>query len=448
MSSSGGKTWKAGTLTYTTAGLAALFAWLLWGDFAWTIKQRAVDPVAQLLMKRHGSPDLLIGLLVGSLPNALGMLLGPVVGVWSDRHRGRWGRRIPFLLIPTPFAAIAMAGVAFSPAMGRHLDLYLGNSSPGPQACVLIVFSVCWLVFEALTTVSNTVFGALINDVVPQEMLGRFFGMFRAIGLLAGIVFNVFFMGKAESYALEIFVGLAVVYAVGFTMMCLKVKEGSYPEPPPPPPHPWAGVLMYIRECYGSPYYVRVFLALALAGLALGPVNSFSVLYAKQLGVSMQVYGYYQAGFYTCSILLAYGLGSLADRFHPLRVSIGAMVVYGVAMFFGGFLIHDAKTFGIYFVLHGVLSGVYFTAAASLGQRLFPRARYAQFASAAGILGGLFFIIMPTVLGAFLDWSGHQYRYCFLLAALIAALATAALWNVHGSFMALGGPQGYQPPEK
>lgn len=27
------KTWKAGTLVYSSAGLAMLFFWLLWGDF-------------------------------------------------------------------------------------------------------------------------------------------------------------------------------------------------------------------------------------------------------------------------------------------------------------------------------------------------------------------------------------------------------------------------------
>jgi MFS family permease len=205
---------------------------------------------------------------------------------------------------------------------------------------------------------------------------------------------------------------------------------------------------MYVRECYGSPYYLRVFLAMALAGLALGPVNSFSVLYAKQLGVDMQTYGYYQAFFFSCSIVLAYGLGWLADRFHPLRLSMAAMAFYGVAMVAGGFLIHDARSFGLFFILHGVLSGVYFTAAASLGQRLFPKARFAQFASAAGILNGVLFIIMPASLGVFLDWSGHQYRYSFLLAGVIAAFAVVALWNVHGRFMRLGGPRHYSAPEQ
>jgi hypothetical protein len=49
MTKSPSKTWAVGTLTYTAGGLAVLFLWLLFGDFAWNIKQRAVDPVAQLL---------------------------------------------------------------------------------------------------------------------------------------------------------------------------------------------------------------------------------------------------------------------------------------------------------------------------------------------------------------------------------------------------------------
>lgn len=32
-----GRIYEAGTLRYTTAGLAVLFAWLLWGDFCYVI---------------------------------------------------------------------------------------------------------------------------------------------------------------------------------------------------------------------------------------------------------------------------------------------------------------------------------------------------------------------------------------------------------------------------
>ncbi|MEI8312836.1 MAG: MFS transporter, partial [Verrucomicrobiota bacterium] len=87
------KVWRAGTLTYSAAGLAALFFWLLWGDFAAGIKERAIYPMAQIMLRGFQSPDWLVGLLVGSIPAGIGMLWGPVISVMSDRHRGKWGRR-------------------------------------------------------------------------------------------------------------------------------------------------------------------------------------------------------------------------------------------------------------------------------------------------------------------------------------------------------------------
>ena len=56
------KLWTVGTLTYTAAGLTVLFSWLLWGDFAWSMKERSVTPVVQLLLKKFQASDTLAGL--------------------------------------------------------------------------------------------------------------------------------------------------------------------------------------------------------------------------------------------------------------------------------------------------------------------------------------------------------------------------------------------------
>lgn len=439
--------WKIGTLVYTSGGLAVLFLWLLGGDFAWSLKQRAVDPVAQLLLRRNGSTDLLVGLLIGSLPAALGMLLGPVIGVWSDRHRGRWGRRIPFLLIPTPFAVLSMLALAATPNLGAWMHESLGAASPGPQACALIAFSVFWLTFEIATTVANTIFGALINDVVPTEWLGRFFGMFRAISLLAGIIFNLFLMGKAEEHFSAIFIGLAFVYGVGFTLMCLNVKEGDYGPPPPKAANPWRGLAAYMRECYASSHYLWIFLAMALAMVAFAPINSFSIFYARSLEIPMDVYGRYLAITYACSLILSYFLGMLSDRYHPLRVGIAAMIFYTLVTALGAMWISGEKSFGIFFVLHGVLSGVYFTGAAALPQRLLPRGSFAQFAAAGGVLTALFLVVTPPTVGAFLDKIGHNYRFTFIISSAFSALAVASLFVVLRKVNKLGGVRDYVAPE-
>ena len=221
--------WKAGPLTYSFGGLAILFGWLLFGDFAWNARERAITPLAQLMLKAGGASDTMVGLLVSSLPAALGMFVAPVVGYRSDRFRSSLGRRIPFLLVSTPVAAMAMLGVSFAPAAGSRLHGAFGTYSPGLPACFLMFFSLCWVIFEVAAIVGNSLFLALINDVVPAEVLGRFFGWFRVVSLGVGSLFNFFLMGKAEVHLRGMFACLALVYGVGFGLMCLRVKEGSYP---------------------------------------------------------------------------------------------------------------------------------------------------------------------------------------------------------------------------
>lgn len=448
--SDGRRLWRAGTLTYTTTGLVVLFGWLLWGDFGWWLKERSVTPVAQLLLKTFSASDMLIGVLVGSLPAALGMLLGPVISVRSDRHRGRWGRRIPYLLVPTPIAALAIAGLAFTPALGAWLHRWLGAASPGPDTSVLIAFGIFWTIFEIATVIANAVLGGLINDVVPPEIIGRFFGLFRAIALIAGIIFNFWIMGHVEDYYFWIFIGVGVIYGVGFSLMCVMVKEGTYPPPAPRSTGAAGGVMVgvkaYLRECFALRYYRWVFAAVTLGVLAYAPVNTFSVFYAKSVGLSMDAYGKYLAYSYGVSLVLSFFLGWLADKFHPLRVGIAAIAAYGCVALWAGFYATTAAGFAFAFVAHTILTGAYVTATASLGQRLYPAAQFAQFASAAGLVTALFSAVLPPLMGRILDLSGHAYRLTFVAGGILALVALAALLVVHREFVRLGGNGAYVAP--
>ena len=128
----------------------------------------------------------------------MGLLLGPLIGVRSDRHRGCWGRRLPFLMLSTLFIVIGMAGLAYAAGLGVWLDGVLGTSSPGVVTCRLIAFGVFYGFFEVFTIIANSVFGGLINDVVPTAVIGHFFGLFRAFNLAAGVIFNFWLICHAE----------------------------------------------------------------------------------------------------------------------------------------------------------------------------------------------------------------------------------------------------------
>jgi MFS family permease len=447
----GARTWRVGTLTYSLAGIVMLFTWLLLGDFSYMMRERSAAPVTQLMLKKYAASDFITGIFLLTVPWAVILFLGPAISYWSDHHRGRWGRRIPFLLVPTPFVTLAMLGLAFSPSIGRRLHAATGGAPEHLNSTILLVMGVCWTVFEIGVVTANSVFNGLINDVVPRELLGRFYGLFRALGLGVGILFNYKIIGHAEEHYTIILASIGLIYGVGMTVMSLRVKEGGYPSPPPavaPRRSAVLGALRdYWRDCFLRPYYLLVFLFLGVANLAFVPVNLFSIYAAKGYAMSMETYGRYLVVTYLCSFVVAFPLGWLADRLHPLRVAIGAAVLYGVAMAAGFLWMRDAASFGWAFLAHGVLSGAFFTGAAALPQMLFPREKFAQFAAAAGLLAALFNMALGPLVGAWLDHLGNQYRYTFLAGSVLAALsAVLGLW-LHARWLRLGGRQGYVAPE-
>ena len=445
------RTWWVGTLTYTLGGLIALFCWLLLGDFAWQMRERSAAPVVQLLLKKFQASDFLVGFVLQTVPWAVILLVGPAVSYWSDHCRSRWGRRIPFVLVPAPFVTVAMLGLAFGPAIGRLLHAAFGGAPANVNHTILLVLALFWTVFEIGVVISNSVFNGLINDVVPREMLGRFYGLFRAVGLGAGILFNYKIIGHAEENYTVILASIGAAYGIGLTVMCLKVKEGDYPPPPPVgagSSNPVTGALRdYVRDCFSKPYYLLVFVFLGLANVSFVPVNLFSLYTAKSYGMSMDTYGKYMVVTFSCSFALAYPLGWLADRIHPVRLGLVALAVYAICMAIGFATLHDVRSFGLVFLAHGVLSGAFFTGTAAIAQMLFPKLKFAQFAAAAGLIAALFNMAVGPALGAVLDSLGHNYRYTFLAGSLIACAALGLGFVVYRRWIQLGGNTAYVAPE-
>lgn len=445
------RTWRTGTLVYTGSGLAVLFCWLLAGDFSWSIKERSVIWVVQLMLKKFEASDTIVGTLIGGLPHAMTFLLTPIVSYMSDRHRGRWGRRIPYLAVTTPFASLAILGLAFSPEIGIRLHAMLGTGSPGLNDSTLIVFGVFWTVFEVASVIANTVFFALINDVVPQAVLGRFYGLFRSLGLAVAVAFNFWLFGKVETHYAWIFISVGGLYTLGFAALCLKVREGVYPPPPPATPTGptavFAAIRTYARECFTNPYYIWVYATVALSWMALMSISLFNLLYAKQVDLDFDAYGKCLALTYVISFTLSYFVGVLVDRFHPLRLALITMALYGAGTCAGGLLITDRQSFAIMLVICGVLAGLWQTAAASLTMRLLPQAKYAQYESARALVTSLGMMLVGPVLGWVMDLTSHAYRFTYLTAAGLSVLAVASGLVTYAHFRRLGGLAHYVAPE-
>ena len=470
------KTWRAGSLVYTTPALVAVFFWLLFGDFSWSMRDRSVGPMSQWFLSNLGVSNIVFALLISTFPALIGLFLGPIISVKSDRHRGRRGRRIPFLLVSTPLAALGMIGIGLSPVIAGQLHALLqpgsgigaalhGLMAQGPAgqrafeflssetAVSVACFAVFWSIFEIATIVAQSVFGGLLNDVVPRELLGRFFGLFRAVSLVDGMVFNFWIMGWVPTHFTVILIIVGLTYGTAFLWMCFKVREGTYPPPEPldnsqsPLVQAATGVRVYFRESFSNPYYLSIFLLIAAGNLVFAPVNLFAIPFAKSVGVDMAVYGKFLTLTYFISLCLAYFIGWLADVYHPLRVVMAALAGYLLLSLYGAYHATTPGAFLVVWVLHGVLGGCYATGAASLGQKLFPRSKFAQFASAAGIVGSLASSSLAPLMGLVIDHTGNTYRHTFAGGALLAILALSASVFVYRGFVKLGGPRNYTAPE-
>jgi hypothetical protein len=313
------------------------------------------------------------------------------------------------------------------------------------------VFALFWSAGDIAAVVANSLYGALVNDVVPQPVIGRFFGVFRCIGLAAGVLFFAGFMDKVEAHIELMLAILGLLYGVCFLVMCLGVKEGSYPPPPPKfkfqtPAQMLKPVIAYLKECYGNPFFLWFFLATTLGGLTLAPVNTFQIYHSRSVHMSDRLYGDCVALSYAISIVLAYPLGSLADRFHPLRVGMSAMAMYAAATLFGFLFAFTARSFFVALLLHTVVSGMYITATASIAQRLLPRNKFAEISAAGGIIGAIAGMFVAPALGVFIQVMHQDYRYVFLLAAILAILTCLSYGVMLWQYNQRGGDAAFVPP--
>src|SRR5438067_435537 len=110
----GRKLFQAGTLRYTMAGMVILFSWLLLGDFAFSLMELVIPKILPLTLREVGASNATIGLIVGTIASLMNLVLNPIISFSSDRHRGRWGRRKPYLIWSAPFISIFLIITGYS----------------------------------------------------------------------------------------------------------------------------------------------------------------------------------------------------------------------------------------------------------------------------------------------------------------------------------------------
>ena len=99
------------------------------------------------------------------LPPLMGMLVQPLVGVYSDRTWTRWGRRIPYLFIG---AAVAVAVMCLLPNAG---SLELDNTTKmwGMMSASMLFGLLMLMLLDTSINMAMQPFKMLVGDMVNER---------------------------------------------------------------------------------------------------------------------------------------------------------------------------------------------------------------------------------------------------------------------------------------
>jgi Na+/melibiose symporter-like transporter len=426
-----GKSHRAGRLCFTTAGLIAVVFWLMVGDLGIAMRDRAALASGLELLRRNAASDTTTSLLLSTVPALLSVLLVPFIGYHSDRFRSRWGRRRPFLIVMAPIGCAAMLGLAFSPDLGAATDAALAAVSPGLRTCTLAYFCLFWTSFECAAIGCLSLFTGLVNDVVPHGLLGRFYAAFRIVGLSVGIAFNTWMFALTDHYLFEILITIALVFGSAILLMCVMIREAPCAGNPDLARAPAKRSLLvpraHVLECFTYRPYLWAVAAFMFASVTFSPFNAFYQYYAHVCGISKSTLGSLTAYGYAVSIVSAFAIGWLVDRFGAVRISSIVMMIYCGAAAMGYLWLSGAIGFQVFYLAHVIISGAFFTAAASMPMALFPLAQFVQYNSTKDLMVVFGTILVSSIQGPILDISGHNYHLTLLSGALFSLLCIVCL---------------------
>ncbi len=414
-----------GTLRYTPATLVVLFGWLLWGDFTLTFMESLPGLLVMQLKDHKEISNEAIVILLSTLATVCNIVLNPVISYSSDRHRSRWGRRRPFLMFATPFVALFLITIPWSPEITTgllKLDWARSILSLFPLAPLVLVFGFLIVGFQVFNMFICTTYFYLIPDTVPEPLIGRFYGLFRVFGLLAYIGFTWFLGGQAHQHMKLIFALFAGLYAVSFILMCVKVREGDYPEIKEEHGRWYSPIKNYFGECFGNLRNWVIFLAYAAIQWA-SCAGVFTLLfYRDQIHLTETEYFRLASASSVACLLLSMPFGALVDRLGSQK-SLMIGLCSGIVICLTSFLFIHSRTSA--FILGFMMQVPVFVIILALNKwtvDMYPRTQYGQYGSAGAIVGAVGIMLLGPLAGKLVDLLDNYYRLCLIAPGIFYAL--------------------------
>ncbi len=194
-----------------------------------------------------------------SLDNIAALFIQPPVGAWSDRLRTKLGRRLPFILVGAPIAALAFGLV--------------------PLANALPVFVACTVTTILAMAFWRTPVVALMPDVTPSRLRSQANGIINfmgGLGLVLGTSIGAMLVKQNQAYPFW-FGSFLVLVAAALVLIFVREPKVYENNPNVEKPNMWKSLKDLFTSKHGDA--IRIFLAIFFWFIAYNAIEAFLSLY-------------------------------------------------------------------------------------------------------------------------------------------------------------------------
>jgi maltose/moltooligosaccharide transporter len=282
-----------------------------------------------------GLSAVLAGFIM-TLDNIAAFFIQPLVGIVSDRTRTHIGRRMPYILVGAPIAAIAFFLIPV--AVNRIPPELSGQTSQlgGPLAFFMIVIGVMLLAMA----VFRTPVIALMPDITPSPLRSKANGVINMMGGIGGLLAT---FGGALLYRIDkvlAFGAGSLILVAAVVVVFLSIKEPREAMAVEKNKEWWET----LREVGAIPREARKSLILILLAIfswfvGYNAIETFFSSYGTfRLGVSESTAGIL-LGFFTVTFI-AFSIpgGMLAERWGRRRTILTGLVALSLILLVASFL--------------------------------------------------------------------------------------------------------------
>ncbi|MCG3212185.1 MAG: hypothetical protein FOGNACKC_05833 [Anaerolineae bacterium] len=352
----------------------------------------------------------------------MALLVQPLVGQWSDRTRGRWGKRAPFLIVGSVGMSLALA-------------VLVGANS-------LVILLVGALLVSMFSNTTQAAWQALIPDYIRVAQHGTSAGaktVLELVGVVSGIGVVGYFLSRGNVWAAPaVTAGLFLVILL--VTLGLVLKTPAIDSEPAPRQTASFAATFAVNLKNAPPAFLWWMLNRILFWAAAISVRTFLLNYLEDvLGLTPA-----EAQSQSSRILILLGLGvfvlalpagAVADRIgrRPILILAGLMAAGGAT------LLVVSRDLSVLYVAGGLIAGaagIFASASWALAINLAPHhegALYLALANAATVTGS----IVGRVGGALIDglnqWLGTAttgYLVDYSIAALFFLASSLVAFKI------------------